>query len=481
MIAPPHHQGRSAWIDSGDLAAEAEPLSSPIPEGQPHVAGHLPTTRTLDFGPSHRDASAREGVTAKEQGDSSDPMSVVLTGMAQLQGVVADLASSPKSVRQEVIKPAVNTLPELPPVGPESCLQFADWLHSSRPALSDISDTSEELWMLVLDEAKDWYAKYIKLDAVARLTSKPTPSAEVTQVKWARVSRRIETMIIAACPSSVREEISAARVTGLLAVVARLYVIYAPGGLNERELGLKQIQDPSAGTTVKDTVDLLRRWARWCDRMTELGGTLPDSALRVKALEKMTRVAVQSNPDVAFRINLTRAALQIDSNPNDEKVTKLHAQMLGELEAIVHRSGSKDVEKQPKDAPSTGNPKVRGLEDNPKNPKGSKTTSPPKTPTNPKQGGSTESPNHGGTPCSFYTTPSRCKKGSDCTYVHNWSSIPYAERPQRCRNCGGKGHKAVDCKAGVKGEEKAKYKSPPTNPKGPNNPKTTTAGQPTAP
>ncbi|CAE7272323.1 GIP, partial [Symbiodinium microadriaticum] len=39
---------------------------------------------------------------------------------------------------------------------------------------------------------------------------------EITQVKWSRVSRRIETMIIAACPAAVRDEISAARVTGEL-------------------------------------------------------------------------------------------------------------------------------------------------------------------------------------------------------------------------------------------------------------------------
>ena len=282
-----------------------------------------PVARVLDFDTAGTVTAPTEAHQPDDSRTTHDPLNVVLTGMAQLQGVVADLAGSPKQVKQEVIKPGVSSLPPLPAAGPESCLQFADWLHSSKPALSDISDTSEELWSLVLSEAGDWYSKYLRLDAISRLTSKPIPSAEVTQPKWARVSRRIETMIISASPSAIRDELSAARVTGLLPVVARLYVIYAPGGLNERELGLKHIQEPSSGTTVKDTVDLLRRWQRWCDRMKELGGTLPDSAIRVKALERITKAVLQTNPDVAFRVNLTRAALQIDSTPDDGKVDQL--------------------------------------------------------------------------------------------------------------------------------------------------------------
>ena len=457
------------------VGASGSELGSSGATARPSTEPWASTARALDFGPAEiRDQGPDEPLPVIPEASANDPMSVVLTGMAQLQGVVADLANSPKQVRQEVIKPGVNSLPELPSVGAESCLQFADWIHASKPALSDVSDTSEELWMLVLKEAKDWYARYLRLDAVSKLTSKPVPSEDVTQAKWARVSRRIETMIIAACPTSVREELSAARVTGLLAVVARLYVIYAPGGLNEREIGLRHIQDPSSGTTVKDTVDLLRKWSRWCDRMVELGGTLPDSALRVKALEKITRVVLQSNPDVAFRINLTRAALQIDSTPDDTKVTQLHAQMLGELETIVHRTGSKDHDKTPKDTLPAGGAKVRGVEDSPKNQKGGKGNA--KGSPNPKQAVGTEGTNPTNNPCTFFTSPGGCKTGAECTFTHNWSSIPAAERPQRCRNCGAKGHRASECKAGTKGEEKAKNKAPSANPKGPTNPKTSQPG-----
>eukprot|EP00439_Symbiodinium_sp_Y106_P030699 s3493_g3.t1 len=166
------------------------------------------------------------------QATAPDPMNVVLTGMAQLQGVIADMASGNKSSTQaEVIKPGITTLPELPPAGPEACLAFSDWLHTTRPALADVSDSSEELWDKVLEESSTWYTRHLKLDAISRLTDRPVPSPAVTQARWTRVSRRIEGMILTAAPPGVRDEISSARVSGLLQVVCRLYVIYSPGGV----------------------------------------------------------------------------------------------------------------------------------------------------------------------------------------------------------------------------------------------------------
>ena len=84
----------------------------------PSVPEEVPTARTLDFEavdpPTLLPASSQHHATRP---GNEDPMSVVLTGMAQLQGVVADLANSPKQTRQEVIKPGVNTLPDLPAAG----------------------------------------------------------------------------------------------------------------------------------------------------------------------------------------------------------------------------------------------------------------------------------------------------------------------------------------------------------------------------
>ena len=84
---------------------------------------------------------------------------------------------------------------------------------------------------------------------------------------------------------------------------------------------------------------------------------------------------------------------------------------------------------------------------------------------------------HRGPGVSFYYNQG-CKKGSDCTFEHDWNQIPVAERPNRCKTCGGKGHRSSDCKAGLRTEEKAKPKGSPNNN---NNPKLVGTSEPPVP
>ena len=264
-------------------------------------------------------------------------------------------------------------------------------------------------------------------------------------------------------------------------MLCRLFVIYGPGSITERELGLRNIAEPPAGSTVQDSIEHLRRWQRWCGRMKELGGVLPDSALQVRALSKITRAVLAQHPEVAFRVNLARASLQIDLTPDDEKVQKLHAQLLGELEAMAHR-GDKDKDRPPKDGTPAAQAKVKGVEapaSSPSPPKGPK---PPKPP--PKAAGTakaqetSETSGSGKMPCSFYTGHNGCKKGKDCGYEHDWSSFTPAERALRCKNCGGKTHKAAECRAGIRPED-AKSKSKAG--KAPNPPKQPPGSSPVPP
>ena len=106
MLPPPSGDGASG----PGFKAAGYPSAScpPVPE-------EIPLARALDF-ESNGQQALKPGEAAENsgRGATDDPMSVVLTGMAQLQGVVADLAGSPKQARQEVIKPGVNSLPDLP-------------------------------------------------------------------------------------------------------------------------------------------------------------------------------------------------------------------------------------------------------------------------------------------------------------------------------------------------------------------------------
>ena len=469
------HLGALGSSATPSPAYPSEPLGATLNPQPPPLTSAVPgadegVLRTAQPVPEDIPQGTSGGATGHPEGDTPqglDPMAVVLSGMAQLQSVVKEMASPKNDLKPEVIKPGVVNLPELPAHGPESCLSFADWLHASKPALADISDSSEELWARTVEEAQEWYAKYLKMDPLTRLTAKPKASEELSQPKWSRVARRIETMIISASPQAIKDEVSASRTSGLLPLLCRLFIIYGPGSLTERELGLKHITDPPAGGTIQETIEILRRWQRWCSRMTELGGVLPDSSLQVRALTKATRSVLQQHPEVAFRVNLARAALQIDLTPDNEKVQKLHAQLLGELEAMAHRG---DKDKGTRDTPAPTPAKVKGVEAMPtpsppppkKPPK-----SPPKGPPPVKSPGAQDAASPARTPCSFYSGHNGCKKGADCTYEHDWNGFSASEKAARCKVCGGKTHKSPECRAGARPDEaraRTKAKGPPQKP-----------------
>ena len=87
-----------------------------------------------------------------------------------------------------------------------------------------------------------------------------------------------------------------------------------------------------------------------------------------------------------------------------------------------------------------------------------------RNPPGPKNSQSSDGSNTSRPQCTFYLSQNGCKKGADCTYEHNWSAIPVADRPQRCKTCGGRGHRASECKAGAKSDDKQRAKSQPKGP-----------------
>ena len=275
-----------------------------------------------------------------------NPFEAMLSGMVQLQNVVADLAANKHGGTTgsaggspEVVRPGVTELVKLPPPTIEGALGFSDWIHAVKPSMSDLSDSSGECWDKVLHEARDWYNnQFVPANPINRVRLKVPASSIDRDPRWSRVRHRMEHLIIQSCPDAVKSELSSARISGVMGILCRLHVVYKPGGVAERAEALRQVQNPQPASSPADAVLRLRTWKRWMTRLSDLGGASPDAALCVQALETITSSILKSMQSLSFRINLVRASLHLDTQPTPIKVGEYYEHLLVELEAVSRAS-----------------------------------------------------------------------------------------------------------------------------------------------
>ena len=362
------------------------------------------------------------------------PLDAVLSGMVQLQNVVADLAtaraagasSSGTGAAPEVVRPGVTELVKLPAPTLEGALGFSDWLHAIKPSMSDLSDSSGECWQQVLRQAQEWYTgEYVPAGPVARVRLKPPVSTVDKELKWNRVRHRMEHLILQSCPEGVRAELSSARVSGVLSIMCRLYTIYKPGGVSERAEALRQVQQPRSADSPIDAVMKLRTWRRWMTRLSDLGGTQPDAAVCIQALEGITAGVLKGLPSLSFRVNLVRASLHLDTQPTAVKVDEFFEHLLAELEGVSRvtdttaavggtqgRTEGTKVRQVEAKAPTNSGVESSTLSNKDK---------PPKAP----------SPQGADSPkklCKWFAEGKGCRRGKDCRFLHDWTQIPKGEK-----------------------------------------------------
>ena len=111
--------------------------------------------------------------------------------------------------------------------------------------------------------------------------------------------------------------------------------MYQPGGLNERSETLTALTSTVACNTAKECVEALRLWKRHHNRARELGASLPDPTLMVKALDKMMETLLSKNAQANFRVSTFRMQNEVDVNPSDSVVGKLYEVLLAEAELMI--------------------------------------------------------------------------------------------------------------------------------------------------
>ena len=124
-------------------------------------------------------------------------------------------------------------------------------------------------------------------------------------------------------------------------------------------------------------------------------------------------------PDVKFRLALAKSELRLVSTPMAETVLKFYQHLLAELQQVTPTV-------------KTENAKLKGAT--------------PGVSTGQGTGGSGTpggSPKKGKNPCKFFQSEGGCKRGTSCSYAHEFASK--ADRKQRCWSCGATEHRQQEC------------------------------------
>ena len=150
--------------------------------------------------------------------------------------------------------------------------------------------------------------------------------------KWSRLERRAASLIIQALPETVRDEVIATNTVSAYVAICRLLVVYQPGGLGEKGVVLRALEEPVEAAKIPEALKSLRKWLRWRRRASEMNLALPDPTVMMRGLSKMIRKVVETNRELTFRIPLAQNTLRVDSVRTHGTVQPFAEHVLAELE-----------------------------------------------------------------------------------------------------------------------------------------------------
>ena len=375
----------------------------------------------------------------REKKESPVDSKMMLKGMLKLmegmQVMQTQLLHVKKDSGLEVVRGGMSELPRLSEWKAETApLDLTDWLLTIGPAMGDLSNGSQQWWEATLATAREWYTKHQEKPPLEKVMHKPEVPEELKGAKYQRLEKRATALLMAAIPQTQQEEVIAGKEVSTLAVLSRLMTSYQPGGLSEKAAILSALDSPEEAQTLAQAVTGLRRWLRWHRRAGEVNVVRPDSTIQVKGLGRLMKKVLRDHPDLAFRIQLAKTTLAIDTTPTETTVMTYANHLLAEVEQVAHQDKKKAEKTQPS---ASLDPKVKKFEERPGESKG----------------GSKGGEKGGGAPCRFFLTEAGCKKGKGCSYQHQ------LDDQKRCWNCGSTQHFAPKCdrprEAGIqKGDSK---------------------------
>ena len=343
-------------------------------------------------------------------------------------------------------------LPELSEseVGP---LLAGDWITTIGPFLRDMSSSSSLWWDEVLRVAGALYRMWLGSEPMERLRLTPVSPPSFQVAPWLRIEQRGSVALLKAIPESLRTELVAQREVSSIGIMFKILRVYQPGGLGERTTLLKQLVDQKVPANLSEWMVALRAWRRWLTRVQELAIQPPDPVLLLATLDRFAAGLAKHSQQVAFRLQVTRAALRVDIAPTEQSIQQFSESLLAEGEAVFHGGSWLPIKETVKVKALDGDSGA-GKDDGPKRDGKEK----PKE--SDAKDGRDGKDQRGGKPdvkngkadnktglnekpvCRYFLSDSGCKKGQKCSFPHEWKGI---SKHGRCWNCGSSQHMKSEC------------------------------------
>ena len=314
-----------------------------------------------------------------------------------------------------------SDLPLLPQPGSEqSALQFGDWITVVTPMIGDVAGSARGWWSEILREASNLYDRWLTSTPLERIRLRPL---EIQRSEaHLRLEQRVVPMLLKCIPELIKQDLIASRTMTVTGIMYRLWTIFQPGGSSERVSILKQLTEPRVAAGAPDLLGGLRRWRRLMSRSLELNLALPDPVILGGVLHRFAdALGKLGGTQLAYRVASVRQELGVDIRPMAPSIEQYAEYLQSEAEELSLGIGLKATTVGAQGATSLK--AMAGLD---------VPTSTMSVPT-----GTTLK-----SPCKFWKTPEGCKRGAQCTFLHETSDMK-----GRCFNCGSSAHLRKDCTA----------------------------------
>ena len=330
-----------------------------------------------------------------------------------------------KNERESVdhtLKSVQVVLPKLAEPGSKnSSLEAGDWLAQVRPYIADVGQGAEKWWDQTTMMVMNQYGRWLEANPLERVHIKAT-DIDQSVPGSDRLNQRVTTLLLSAVPESIKTELITTRQLSVSGVLFAILRRYQPGGLAEKTYTLSELTTTSPASTASQTVHRLRQWKRQQTRASELGLTLPDPLIMVKALDAIMVDLWPQHPQASFRVSAFRMHQQIDVKPTMASLDNLYDLLLAEADQMVYGKSGDVSEKEQK-------PSVKMLQQ--------------------QSSRSTTQPASTVKVCSFWGTEKGCRLGRACRYLHDWSGVE--DKASRCWICSSTTHVRTECPARTAG------------------------------